>query len=288
MGSVSTHFCTFLFLFSIGFRRLYSSFSLYLKDPSLYRSKPWFFINPNWKNLDFYALLIALPIISLSDFFLFLSYSGYPSYRFALLQHGTLIFLFWVLLIVIILRESLDLCLINEGFVHVLAGVCFLVEYLINGNGFSGVSSNAYDLLDHLTLVCAFSCLYLSIKPTAFVADFCLSSGLMFKGTWTLQIGLNLYTETFGLKGCHTVSLLQGNDKVDINCDLDVDGLRGVALMNLLFICHAIVVLITCFGLFRLLSCKEGLRCGEGTGPLLPRVESRGMLLQPLPELEMD
>ncbi|XP_074318308.1 uncharacterized protein LOC141655111 [Silene latifolia] len=288
MGSLATHFCTFLFLFSIGFRRLYCSFSLYLKDPSLYRSKPWFFINPNWKNIDFYTLLIALPIISFSDIFLFLSFSGYPSYRFAFLQHGTLIFLFWVLLILIILRESFDLCAINEGFVYVLGGVCFLVEYLINGNGFDGVASNVYDMLDHLTLVCAFSCLYLSIRPTAFVADFYLSSGLMFKGTWSLQVGLNLYTETFGLKGCHTVSLLPGNDKVDINCVLDVDGLRGVALMNLLFVCHAIVVLITCFGLFWLLSRKEGLRFGEGTGSLLPRIESRGMLLQPLPELEMD
>ncbi|KAK9672946.1 hypothetical protein RND81_12G136400 [Saponaria officinalis] len=288
MSSIATHFSTFLIIFTIGFRRLYCSSSLYLKDPSFYRSKPWFFIDPKWKNLDFYTLLIFLPIISFSDFFMFLSFSGYPSYKFIFLQHATLIFLFWVLLVLIIFRESFNLLIIHEGFVYVLAGICFLIEYLISGNSFSGVANIMYDLLGHLTLVCAFCCLYLSVRPTAFLADFCLSSGLMFKGTWVLQVGLNMYTQTFGLKGCNTMPLLPDKDNVDIKCDLNEDGLRGVTLMNLLFVCHAIVVLITCFGLFGVLSCKEDLRCGEGSGPLLPRVESHGTLLQSVPEREME
>lgn len=170
----------------------------------------------------------------------------------------------------------------------VLAGVSFLVEYFIDGNGFTGVSSIVYELLGNLTLVCAFSCLYLSIKPTSFLADFFLSSGLIFKGTWVLQAGMNLYTNTFGLKGCHIMSLLPNQDKVDIKCDLDEDSSRGIALMNFLFVGHAIVVLASCFGLFGLLSCNQGLRCNEGGGPLLANVESHSMLMQPLPELEME
>ncbi|KAL2921257.1 hypothetical protein RDABS01_012748 [Bienertia sinuspersici] len=288
MGSLATHFSTFLFIFPIGLRRLHSSFSLFLKDPTHYRSKPWFFNDPKWKNFDLYALLIGLPIAVFSDIIIFLSFSGHPTYRFSFLQHGFVIFFFWALLILIVLRESYDLWAINESFLFVLGGVFFFLEYLINGKGFTGVSSNAYNLLGELTLVCALCCLYLSIKPTAFLADFFLSSGMMFKGTWVLQAGLNFYTSTFGLKGCQEMTMLPNQQNVDVKCDLNEDSLRGIALLNLLFVWHAIVVIIACFGLFGLLSCKENLRRGEGSGPLLANIESRSMLMQQLPEIELE
>ncbi|KAL9225163.1 hypothetical protein vseg_001115 [Gypsophila vaccaria] len=291
MSSILAQIPQILILFSLGFRRLHSSSSLYLKNPSFYTSKPWFFVEPKSKNLDFYALLLVLPVISLSYFSMFLSYSEYPSYRFSFLQCGLLILMFWAVLVVIICRESCHLLVIgDECFVYVFGGVCFFVEYAVTGNVVSGVGSIMYELLGHLTLVCAFSCLYLSVWPTAFLGDFCLSCGLVFKGTWVLQVGLSLYVEAFGLKGCHTMPLLPGSDMVDVKCDLVEDESRGVALVNFLFVCHAIVVFVVCFGMFGLLSWKEGMRCGNsggGGGPLLPRVESRGTLLQSVPELEM-
>ncbi|GAB4843081.1 hypothetical protein Ancab_013060 [Ancistrocladus abbreviatus] len=288
MGSIATHFSTFLFLFPIGIRRLFCSFSLYLKNPSHYRSKPWFFSEPRWKNLDLYALLIIVPIASFSDLVLFLSFSGHPSYRFSFFQQGAVIFFFWALLLLIIFRDYIDTLHINESFVFVLAGVCFLVEYWLNGNGFSGVSGCVYGLLGGLTLICACSCLYLSIKPTAFVAEFFLSSGIIFKGTWVLQAGLNLYTDVFGLKGCSKLSVLPRQDKADVKCDIEEDSLRGIALMNFLFIGHAIVVLILVSGLFGLLSCNQNLRWGESSGSLLATLESESMLRRPLSELEIE
>ncbi|KAJ8434865.1 hypothetical protein Cgig2_022144 [Carnegiea gigantea] len=147
MGSLATHFSTFLFLVPIGVRRLYSSFSLFLSDPSLYRSKPWFFFDPRWKNLDLYALLVALPIVSLTELFLFLSFSGHPSYRFSFLQHGIVIFIFWALLILIVLREFSEPFALNESFLFVLGGIAFLLEYFICKNGFTGVSNIVYDWL---------------------------------------------------------------------------------------------------------------------------------------------
>lgn len=288
MGSLATHFSTFLFLFPIGVRRLCSSFSLYLKDPSLYCSKPWFFLDPKWKNLDLYALLVALPIASLTDLFLFLSFSGHPSYRFSFLQHGTIILIFWALLILIVLREFSDPSSLNESFLFVLGGVGFLLEYFICKNGFSGVSSIVYDWLGDLTLVCAFCCLYLSVKPTAFLADFCFSFGLIFKGTWMLQVGLNLYTHTFGFKGCHRLSLFPRHEEVDVKCDLDEDSLRGISLVNLLFVGHTIMVMVACLGLFGLLSRNRDFRCPDHSGPLLARIEPHNSIMQPLPELEMD
>ncbi|CAK9139539.1 unnamed protein product [Ilex paraguariensis] len=281
MASVATHFSAFLFLCPLGIRRLLCSFSLYLKNPSLYRSKPWYFSDPRWKNFDFFTLLIALPIASFSHVFFFLAFSGHPTYRFAFLEQSLIIFLFWVLLILIIVRENLDPIAVPENFIFIFAGISFLIEFSMNGKGFSGLGGAVYELLGGLTLVCGACCFYLSIRPSAFFAEFFLSSGLMLKGIWVLQIGLSLYTDTFALKGCN-----QG--KTDVTCELEEDMLRGIALMNLLFTGHVIVVLILSFVLFGLLYCNRNMRCGEASGPLLAELGSETMLMQSIPEFEME
>ena len=57
---------------------------------------------------------------------------------------------------------------IPENFVFVFAGILFLIEYMLMGEGIVGLGSVVYELLGRLTLVCAGSCLYLSIRPVAF------------------------------------------------------------------------------------------------------------------------
>ncbi|GLT69421.1 hypothetical protein SLA2020_415740 [Shorea laevis] len=288
MASLATHLSAFLFLFPVGLRRLLFSSSLYLQNPSLYRSKTWYFSEPRWKNLDFYALVIALPIASFSEIFIFLTFSGHPTYRFSFFQQSLTLFLFWVLIILVIFREQTDPFLINEGFVFLVAGISFLVEYSVIGKGITGVSGAVYDLLGALTLLCAGCCLYLSFKPSAFFAEFLLSSGLVFKGTWVLQTGLSLYTDVFGLKGCRKISILTAKGNADVQCDLEEDGLRGVSLMNLLFTGHAILVLVVSIVSFGFLSSNRNLRCGEASGPLLAELESETMPMRAHPELEMD
>uniref|UniRef100_A0A5B7BLD0 Uncharacterized protein n=1 Tax=Davidia involucrata TaxID=16924 RepID=A0A5B7BLD0_DAVIN len=288
MASLATHFSTFLFLCPLGVRRLLCSFSLYLKNPSLYRSKTWYFSEPRWKNFDFYTLLIALPIASFSDIFFFLTFSGHPTYRFAFLQQSAVVLLFWVLVILIIFRENFDSFAIPENFVFIFAGISFLIEYLMTGEGITGLGGVVYGLLGSLTLVCASSCLYLSIRPWAFFAEFLLSSGLLFKGTWALQVGLSLYTDTFALKGCDEIIMSLASGKTDVKCELEEDRLRGMALMNFLFIGHAIGILIVSFVLFGLLHRNRNLRCGEASGPLLAELESDTTLMRPLPEFELE
>ncbi|CAL5413630.1 unnamed protein product [Camellia sinensis] len=288
MASLVTHFATFLFLCPVGIRRLVSSFSLYLKNPCLYRSKTWYFSEPKWKNFDCYTLLIALPIASFSDLFIFLSFSGHPTHRFAFLQQSALVSLFWVLVILIIFRENFDPFSIPENFIFIFAGILFLIEYMLMGEGITGLGGVVYDLLGGLTLVCAACCLYLSIRPAVFFSEFLLSSGLVFKGTWALQTGLSLYTDTFALKGCDKIALYPAQGKTDVKCDLDEDRLRGIALMNLLFIGHAIVVLIVSLVLFGLLCHHRNLRSVEASGPLLAQLESDSMLMQAFPEFEIE
>lgn len=285
MASLGTHLTSFLFILPIGIRRLISSFSIYNNNPSPYRSKTWFFSNPTWKNVDFFVFLIALPISSLTHFFLFLAFSGHPSYKFSFLQQSLVVFVFWVLLIIIGIKEFYDPIEQGEHFVFVFAGVAFLIEYLMNGKGIVGLGELEYNLLGGLTLVCAAACFFLSFRPSAFFADFLLSSGLVLKGTWVLQVGLSLYTDTFSFKGCGKVVMAHNQSNTDVKCDLDEDKMRGIALMNLLFVGHSIIVLIMCFVILGILS-RKNVRSGDL--PVIAQPESDCMLMCPLPALEIE
>ncbi|KAJ4969346.1 hypothetical protein NE237_016047 [Protea cynaroides] len=288
MGSLVTHFVAFLFFFSIGIRRLLCSFSLYLKNPCVYRSKTWYLSEARWKNIDLYGLLIALPIASFSEIFFFLAFSGHATYRFAFFQQAAVVILFWVLVILVILQENIDPFLMHENLVFVFAGIAFLIEYSLMGKGITGLGGRVYELLGALTLLCAAACFYISVRPTAFFAEGALSLGLIFKGTWVMQAGLSLYSDTFSLKGCRKISLSPAQVTTDVQCNLEEDRLRGVALMNLLFVLHLIGILLMSFSLFGALSCNRNLRCGEGTGPSMAEDESESMLMRPLPEFELE
>ncbi|XP_048333807.1 uncharacterized protein LOC125423486 [Ziziphus jujuba] len=288
MASLATHLSAFVFLFPTGLHRLLRSSSLYLENPSIYRSKTWYFSEPRWKNLDLYALIVALPIASFSEIFIFLNFTGNPTYRFGFFQQSAVVFLFWVLILLIIFRENFNLLHINEGFVFVLVGISFLAEYSVIGKGITGLSGTVYELLGALALICAGCCMYLSIRPWSFFAEFLLSSGLIFKGTWILQTGLSLYTDVFALKGCQKISMVLTKEDADVRCDLEEDGLRGAALMKLLFIGHAIGVLVLSFVSFGLVSSKRRSRNGEAGGPLLAQLDSQTVFMRPNAELELE
>ncbi|XVE65778.1 hypothetical protein DITRI_Ditri08aG0026800 [Diplodiscus trichospermus] len=274
MASLATHLSACLLLVPIGIRRLLCSSSLFLKNPSLFKSKPWYFSNPKWKNLDLYALTVALPLASFSQIFIFLSISGHSTYRFSFFQQFAALCLFWVLIIFFVTLDILDHFVFNESFIFIYAAIAFLVEYSAIGVGITGLGTVVYGLLAQLTLLCAGSCLVLSVKPTAFFADFMLSTGLVFKGTWLLQAGLSLYTDAFLFEGCKKMVVLPGNPNADFHCELQDDSIRAVALVNLLFAVHAIAIVIASFVVFGLLSSFGNLRCGEARGPLLAELES--------------
>ncbi|KAI3955952.1 hypothetical protein MKW98_006312 [Papaver atlanticum] len=152
----------------------------------------------------------------------------------------------------------------------------------------NGPAGRVYELLSGLTLMCSFSCFYLSYKPSAFFAEVCLCLGLVFKGTWVLQGGLNLYTDAFSLKGCQRISL--SDKKINLLCDVEEDGYRGVALINFLFVGHAVLVLLMHFVLFGVLNCNKSMRIGEGvsSGSCMSEIESQSLLVHPLPEFEIE
>ncbi|KAL1330258.1 hypothetical protein HN51_047444 [Arachis hypogaea] len=295
MASIATHFSAFLLLFPVGLRRLHSSSSLYLHSPSQFRSKLWYLSDPKWKNLDLYALLITLPIASFSELFLFLSFSGHPSYRFSFFQQSFALLAFWFLILLIIVHEyNATSSLISETLVYVLGGVVFFMEYSVMETGVSGLAADVYGFIGWLALLCAGSCIYLSFKPSAFFAEFLLCCGLVFKGTWLLQGGFLLYTDALGLKGCKKISSLllmsTQDDVVDVHCELEQDKARGFALVNFLFTLHALVVMVLAVGLVVVLGRNRSLRTGggEGKGPLLSEIEATNIRMRALPELEIE
>ncbi|XP_022964613.1 uncharacterized protein LOC111464574 isoform X2 [Cucurbita moschata] len=232
MASLAAHLSAALFLVPIGVRRLLCSSSVYIDNPSLYRSRTWYLSETKWKNFDIYSLILLLPIAAFSEIFLFLAFSGNPTYKFAFSHQSMAIFFFWALTILIILRENFDPLLVSESFIFVFAGIAFLIEYSVIGNGITGLGGAFYHLSSGLALLCACCCLYLSMKPSAFFAEFLLSSGLTFKGTWMFQIGLSLYTDAFALKGCRAMLVLPATQDAFVQCDLEEDQMRATSLLG--------------------------------------------------------
>lgn len=233
-----------------------------------------------------YTLLILLPISSLSHIFFFLALSENPTYKFSFLQQSVVISFFWAILVLIVLKENLDLCSVPENLVFVLAAFAFVIEFYMTGRGVVGLGGWLYRILGSLNVLCAGCCVYLSVRPMAFFAEFLLSSGLFLKGTWVLQVGLSLYSDAFGLKGCSKISgLIIAKGEADIKCELDDDKWRGIELMNLVFVGHVIMVIIISFLSFGLLHRYINRGCGEGSGLVLG---SESMLMHPLPEIEIE
>lgn len=288
MESLVTHISSFLIIFPIGVTRLVSSLSLYLKNPSHYRSKSWYFFEPKWKSFDFYLLLIALPISSIFIFSFFLVVSGHPTYRFAFFQQSLVILLFWVLLILIYLKESYKLAVIPDNFLYLYAGVSFLIECTMHGEGVIGFGEAMYDWLGGLSIVCAACCLFLSIKSSAFFAEFLLSFGMMLKGTWVLQVGLSLYTDAFLFRGCERVPFSVAKGRNNIKCELDEDKYRGEALVNLMFIGHVIAVLIISFLLSGLLCRSYNKRSYQSSAQLLAGFDPESSVVRPVTEFELE
>ncbi|KAH6770088.1 hypothetical protein C2S52_014891 [Perilla frutescens var. hirtella] len=156
----------------------------------------------------------------------------------------------------------------------------------MTGRGLVGLGGWLYRILGCLNVLCAACCLYLSVRPTAFFAEFLLSSGLVLKGTWVLQVGLSLYSDAFALKGCSKINgLTIDKGEADIKCELDDDKWRGMSLMNLVFVGHVIVVITISFLSFGLLHRHINRRLGEGNELILG---SESMLMHPLPEFEIE
>lgn len=217
-----------------------------------------------------------------------MTFSGKPAYQFTFSQHGAVLLLFWVILVSVILRESFDLFVVHDNLMLLLSGVAFLAEYAVMGEGYTGIAGRVYGLLGVLTFICGASCIAISFKPQAFFADVVLSLCIVFKGTWVLEAGLLLFSDGFVPNGCHKMTVMQGNETGDLQCDLEDDRMRGLALVDLSFVGHAIGIFIFNVVLFGALFKIQKLRYGGGSCTSAAEVESESVLVRSLPEYEIE
>jgi len=86
--------------------------------------------------------------------------------------------------------------------------------------------------------------------------------GIILQGTWMFQIGLFLYVEDYIPEGCHyRLDLPTGIDG-STQCDVEVSRIRAVALMNLAFNFHVILVLLVSVLVFAVVAKLHGPRRG--------------------------
>ncbi|XP_008796348.2 uncharacterized protein LOC103711836 [Phoenix dactylifera] len=230
MGSLAGHNWAFVFLFPIGIRRLWSSLSLHARSPPpSFRSRPWY-LSPdhNLRNADLYALLLALPVAAIANLLV------------AAPLRAAAAALFWLLLILLPLAPRLPL---PDELAFLLAALAFLADLALSPISPSApaLDARARDLSSLPTLVCAAACLALAARPAAIAADVALSLGIAFKGSWALQAGLALFA--LPPRGCLRAA-------AGLECELEEDRLRGVALLDLLFAGNAVGIAAACVGIF--------------------------------------
>lgn len=278
MGSLPAHIgAAVLLLLPAGLRRLYSSAAHHLRSPSPSPSLPWYLSPSKPLNLDLYALLLLLPLSSFSYLFLSLSLS---TLRLPLLHHSALLFLFWLLPLLVALRRHLPL---PHPLLFLLAAAAFLLDYASASSvGCTGVAARAYRLLAATTLACAAACLALAARPAAFFADVALSAGVVLKGTWLLQAGLLLFSDAFAPGGCGRMTA--GGDR-DVVCVLEEDRMRGVAMVDLLFVLHVVGVVVVVLGVLWL---HRGLGRGNGLASMAEEGQSDGLLMRSEPAFDFD
>lgn len=230
MGSLAGHNWAFVFLIPIGIRRLWLSLSHHARSPpQSSRSWPWY-LSPdhNLRNADLYALLLALPVAAIADLLL------------AAPLRAAAAILFWLLLLLLPLAPRLPL---PDELAFLLAALTFLADLALSplSPSVPALDARAHDLSSLPTLACAAACLTLAARPTAIAADVALSLGLAFNGSWALQAGLVLFA--LPPRGCR-------RSAAGLECELEEDRLRGVALLDLLFACNAVAIAAACVGIY--------------------------------------
>ncbi|XP_020079950.1 uncharacterized protein LOC109703655 [Ananas comosus] len=253
MSSLAGHVSAFLILFPVGIRRLWLSLSFQARSSPSFRPRPWYFSPEHpLRGADLYALLLLLPIAAFCDYFIFLSlpassYAGAASFRFSFALHAASLSVFVLLLVVILLSHRFPL-LIPDDLLFLLAALAFLSDLPSSPRpAIAAIDAHANELAAVPTLTCAASCFVLSLRcsAAAAAADVALATGMALKGSWALQAGISLYV--LPPRGCSRNAV--GGGEGWLECVLEDDGRRGLAMLDLLFASHAVAVAVICLGM---------------------------------------
>ncbi|XP_024372440.1 uncharacterized protein [Physcomitrium patens] len=185
--------------------------------------------------------------------------------RVASFEHSTTLVMFWMYAVIVLLSDATSALPLPSDASFLFASIAFGLEWISVTHQAArniGLESQCNLLLAYVAGLCAVCSALLALRSKLFLVDVVLSMGIILHGTWMFQMGLFLYVENYIPQGCHyRLDLPTGIDGSTV-CDLEVTRIRAVALMNLAFNFHVIMVVFFAVCVFALVAKVHGTRRG--------------------------
>ncbi|XP_071721656.1 uncharacterized protein [Rutidosis leptorrhynchoides] len=170
-----------------------------------------------------------------------------PVHRLISLQSFAVILLFLILAAALLLSDAYVLPLPSDLF-FALAAAAFFLQYSVSSSDanvqISDLQAKCDSVFARISLLASGLCLILSLKPNLFIFDVGFGGSICLLGLWELQTGLSLYVDAFIPEGCHKLLDVTSGVEGSTKCDLEESKLRAVAILDLMFLFHVMVVLL--------------------------------------------
>lgn len=268
-------------LFSLGLYHLIFSSRNFLKSPHSYSAKPFHPFPSSCNRLKFlplYLLLLFLLVAFIHQAVLSadpdpLLKGRTPVHIFTSLQSAAVIFLFFLLSLAL-LSESTSLLPIPPDLFFALASALFFLNYSVSTASAavqtSDLQAKCESVSARVSALSSILCLVLACQPRLFIADLGLAASLCLQGLWELQTGLSLYVEAFIPEGCHKLLDVVSGVESSTRCELDESKLRAIAILDLAFVVHVMLVIIIVMVIYVVVAKSVGMRRNGSSYEALP------------------
>lgn len=251
----------------------------YVRSPSLFYARTWHPF-PRLRHAELVAELAATVSATVFHSIAVSSLQkGSTLQILALQQLLMLIFFLSALLLTLISETTLALPLPSDTN-FLLLGVAFCIECFVILRSASdpqlSLELESFHILAGLAALTALTCFLLAWRPTSFLVSIAFSYCLALQGSWLLQLGFTLNFERFLPEGCHHLS--NGYTQ----CDVDAAKQRAVALIDLAFVIHVLVMVVVYAFIYGLVARGNGHRRNSGYEAVDTNGESEHLQMKPL------
>ncbi|XP_028761177.1 uncharacterized protein LOC114719807 [Neltuma alba] len=259
MAAILYNLLSSLGLVSLGLYHLISATFSHLKSPHSYSAKPLHPFPPSsspsphhhrLRHIPLYLIIVALLVAFIHQLIVSsetdpLVKGHTPVHRFVSLQFAAVIFLFIILAFCLLLSE-LSFLPFSDDFIFALSSVLFFLQYSVAAATaavqVSDLEAKCDSVSARISAFAALTCLVLAFQPKLFAADVGLGAAIFLRGLWVFQTGLSLYVDAFIPEGCHRLLDVVDGVEGSTKCELDESKLRAVAVLDLIFLIHVMLV----------------------------------------------
>lgn len=251
----------------------------FLKSPRDFCARTWHPCPPRFRHLELYCELLAVSFALLYQGIALSTCAQGSTAQILGLQLFVMLLMFFLVLLITLISDSTAALPLPNELLFLLLGVAFSVEWMVLdrlADPKLALERECFVLLGVLAALGAGSCLLLAWRPKVFIVNLVLCASISLQGTWLLQTGLSLFYESFLPEGCHRLS--SGSTQ----CDVDAAKLRAIALMDLAFLVHIILMICAFAFVYGLISRVGGYRRNGGYDALEANGESDHVQARPL------